>query len=63
MLAFLIQGRREAAVTYTALLPVVVGIVLASGGEPLFNLAGVLLQVVACVFRSFKTVLQVCGFV
>ncbi|GLC35531.1 hypothetical protein PLESTB_000197500 [Pleodorina starrii] len=58
VLAFLLQGRREAVVTYTALLPVVVGIVVASGGEPQFQLVGMALQVVACLFRSFKTVLQ-----
>ncbi|EFJ50141.1 plastidic phosphate translocator, partial [Volvox carteri f. nagariensis] len=58
VLAFLIQGRREAAVTYLALVPVVVGIVLASGGEPQLHLLGLVLQLVACLARSFKTVLQ-----
>ncbi|KAG2500678.1 hypothetical protein HYH03_001444 [Edaphochlamys debaryana] len=58
ILAFLFQGRREARVTYAACLPVVAGIALASGGEPLFNGLGLALQLVACASRSFKTVLQ-----
>ncbi|PNH06197.1 putative sugar phosphate/phosphate translocator, partial [Tetrabaena socialis] len=57
-LALLVQGRREAPVTYAALLPVVGGIALASGGEPLFNAWGLLLQMTSCTSRSLKTVLQ-----
>ncbi len=40
--------------TYLSLLPVVGGIALASGGEPLFNVIGLLLQLLACFSRSFK---------
>ncbi|KAG2452203.1 hypothetical protein HYH02_003234 [Chlamydomonas schloesseri] len=70
VLALLIQGRLEVGrwgggavgeadrVTYAALLPVVGGIALASGGEPLFSLLGLGLQLLACTARSLKTVLQ-----
>ncbi|PNW84266.1 hypothetical protein CHLRE_04g227450v5 [Chlamydomonas reinhardtii] len=57
-LALLIQGRLENRVTYAALLPVVGGIALASGGEPLFSALGLGLQMLACTARSLKTVLQ-----
>ncbi|KAG2427425.1 hypothetical protein HXX76_012361 [Chlamydomonas incerta] len=57
-LALIIQGRLENRVTYAALLPVVGGIALASGGEPLFSALGLGLQMLACSARSLKTVLQ-----
>lgn len=58
LMAYLIQGRREANTTYIALLPVVLGIVIASGGEPLFHTLGMVLQLLAGAARALKTVLQ-----
>ena len=52
---------RETARTYAALLPVIVGIVIATGAEPSFNLAGFAASVVATAARALKSVLQVCG--
>lgn len=39
------------AATYACLAPIAAGVVLASGGEPLFHPTGVALQVAANVFR------------
>ena len=50
---------RESSRTYAALLPVVIGIVIATGAEPSFNLAGFAAAVTATAARAFKSVLQV----
>mmetsp|Transcript_7457 Transcript_7457/g.12863 ORF Transcript_7457/g.12863 Transcript_7457/m.12863 type:complete len:379 (-) Transcript_7457:506-1642(-) len=51
-------GQVESVNTYIALLPVVVGIILASGSEPLFNMYGFIVCVSATAGRAFKSVLQ-----
>ena len=49
----------ERAVTYVTLLPIMAGIVLATGFEPSFHTLGFLTAVGACGARAFKAVLQV----
>ncbi len=51
-------GHREAGAVYAALVPVVVGIVIASGAEPLFNLFGFAAALTATAGRALKSVLQ-----
>lgn len=58
-LSFLMVNARESERTYAALLPVVIGIVIATGAEPSFNLAGFAAAVTATAARAFKSVLQV----
>ena len=58
-LSLAILGTKESARTYLALLPVVVGIVIATGAEPSFNMAGFSAAIVATSARAFKSVLQV----
>lgn len=58
-LSLVVLRTKESARTYFALLPVVVGIVIATGAEPSFNLAGFSAAVVATSARAFKSVLQV----
>ena len=58
-LSFLMMNARESTRTYAALLPVVIGIVIATGAEPSFNLAGFAAAVTATAARAFKSVLQV----
>lgn len=50
--------KREAWVTYGALVPVVVGVIIASGGEPGFHLFGFIMCISATAARAFKSVLQ-----
>ncbi|KAL0337942.1 UNVERIFIED_CONTAM: udp-uronic acid transporter 1 [Sesamum calycinum] len=49
---------RESWVTYACLVPVVAGVVIASGGEPSFHLYGFIMCVSATAARAFKSVLQ-----
>ncbi|CAN0890493.1 Probable sugar phosphate/phosphate translocator At3g10290 [Linum grandiflorum] len=56
--AYLMTFKREAWVTYCALVPVVVGVVIASGGEPGFHLFGFIMCISATAARAFKSVLQ-----
>lgn len=49
----------EKAVTYMTLVPIMAGIILATGFEPLFHSFGFLAAVGACGARAFKAVLQV----
>ncbi|XP_059646267.1 UDP-URONIC ACID TRANSPORTER 1 [Cornus florida] len=58
MFAYLMTFKREAWVTYAALVPVVVGVVIASGGEPSFHLFGFIMCISATAARAFKSVLQ-----
>jgi hypothetical protein len=44
---------------YATLIPIVLGIVVASGGEPLFNLFGFLMCLTSTSARACKSVLQV----
>ncbi|KAJ1430019.1 Sugar phosphate transporter domain [Sesbania bispinosa] len=56
--AYLATLKREAWVTYGALVPVVAGVVIASGGEPGFHLFGFIMCLSATAARAFKSVLQ-----
>jgi len=52
-------GKIESVNTYLALCPVVIGIIIATGTEPLFHLYGFIVCVAATAARAFKSVLQV----
>ncbi|CAI5965447.1 unnamed protein product [Closterium sp. NIES-64] len=56
--AYLLTFKREAALTYAALLPVVLGVVIATGSEPSFHLFGFIICVSATAARALKSVLQ-----
>lgn len=56
--AFVITCKRETGEVYFALLPVVLGIVLASNSEPLFHLFGFLVCVGSTAGRALKSVVQ-----
>lgn len=56
--AFLITCKKETGGVYLALLPVVLGIVLASNSEPLFHLFGFLVCVGSTAGRALKSVVQ-----
>ncbi|XP_038971608.1 probable sugar phosphate/phosphate translocator At1g12500, partial [Phoenix dactylifera] len=56
--SLLVTCRRESATVYLALLPVVLGIVLASNSEPLFHLFGFLVCVGSTAGRALKSVVQ-----
>lgn len=56
--AYLVTLKREAWLTYITLIPVVTGVVIASGGEPSFNLFGFIMCVGATAARALKTVVQ-----
>lgn len=56
--AALLQGKREASLTYMTLLPIVGGVVIASGGEPLFHVLGFAFALTATAGRALKSVVQ-----
>ncbi|XP_072961764.1 probable sugar phosphate/phosphate translocator At5g05820 [Typha angustifolia] len=56
--AYLMTVKREAWITYVTLIPVVTGVIIASGGEPSFHLFGFLMCIGATAARALKTVLQ-----
>ncbi|KAH7373702.1 hypothetical protein KP509_17G069700 [Ceratopteris richardii] len=56
--AVLITCKRESAVVYMALIPVVLGIVVASRSEPLFHLLGFLVCLGSTAGRALKSVVQ-----
>ncbi|XP_015897109.1 probable sugar phosphate/phosphate translocator At3g11320 [Ziziphus jujuba] len=58
VLAYLISQKREAWVTYATLSPVVAGVIIATEGEPSFNILGFIMCVSATAARAFKSVLQ-----
>ncbi|XP_051138880.1 UDP-URONIC ACID TRANSPORTER 1-like isoform X1 [Andrographis paniculata] len=58
LFAFLVTQKREAWITYGCLVPVVAGVVIASGGEPSFHLYGFIMCISATAARAFKSVLQ-----
>lgn len=58
VLAAVMLGHRETTSVYLSLVPVVVGIVIASGAEPMFNLVGFLAALTATAGRALKSVLQ-----
>lgn len=57
-LAFILLGQREHWKVYLSLVPVVLGIVIASRAEPLFQLFGFIAAVSATSARAMKSVLQ-----
>ncbi|GLT89478.1 hypothetical protein SLE2022_074570 [Rubroshorea leprosula] len=56
--AYLMSKKRETWITYVTLIPVVAGVIIASGAEPSFNLFGFAMCVSATAARAFKSVLQ-----
>ncbi|KAF4386146.1 hypothetical protein F8388_016398 [Cannabis sativa] len=56
--AYLMTFRREAWLTYLTLVPVVTGVIIASGGEPSFHLFGFIICIAATAARALKSVLQ-----
>ncbi|KAF6155361.1 hypothetical protein GIB67_019887 [Kingdonia uniflora] len=56
--AYLFTFKREMWMTYAALVPVVTGVVIASGGEPSFHLYGFIMCISATAARALKSVLQ-----
>ncbi|XP_027065344.1 UDP-URONIC ACID TRANSPORTER 1-like [Coffea arabica] len=58
LFAYLMTLKREAWITYLCLVPVVGGVVIASGGEPMFHLFGFIMCIGATAARAFKSVLQ-----
>ncbi|KAK1415524.1 hypothetical protein QVD17_31307 [Tagetes erecta] len=56
--AYFITLKKEALLTYITLIPVVTGVIIASGGEPSFHLFGFIMCIGATAARALKTVLQ-----
>ncbi|KAK9063387.1 hypothetical protein SSX86_017257 [Deinandra increscens subsp. villosa] len=56
--AYLITLKKEALLTYVTLVPVVTGVIIASGGEPSFHLFGFIMCIGATAARALKTVVQ-----
>lgn len=56
--AVLITWKRESSVVYMALIPVVLGIVVASRSEPLFHVVGFLVCLGSTAARALKSVVQ-----
>jgi drug/metabolite transporter (DMT)-like permease len=56
--AFFLQGVKEESMTYATLIPIAVGIMIASGGEPLFHFIGFMLCMSATAGRAMKSVIQ-----
>eukprot|EP00878_Enallax_costatus_P002997 GHUV01003194.1.p1 GENE.GHUV01003194.1~~GHUV01003194.1.p1 ORF type:complete len:364 (+),score=98.02 GHUV01003194.1:354-1445(+) len=56
--AVMFQGARESGLTYLTLVPIAGGVVIASGGEPLFNLIGFSACLLATSGRALKSVVQ-----
>jgi hypothetical protein len=59
VLTFLMQSKAESVMTYTTLIPVVGGIMLASRFEPSFHLVGFTACLGGTAIRALKSVLQV----
>eukprot|EP00249_Psilotum_nudum_P009420 c21925_g1_i1 orf=769-1797(-) len=58
LFAYLMTFKREAWLTYATLVPVVTGVIIASGGEPSFHLYGFIMCIAATAGRALKSVLQ-----
>ncbi|KAG6526659.1 probable sugar phosphate/phosphate translocator At3g11320 [Zingiber officinale] len=56
--AYLMTFRKESWLTYITLVPVVTGVIIASGGEPSFHLFGFIMCISATAARALKSVLQ-----
>ena len=52
------QGQREVPLTYASLIPIMLGVIVASGGEPAFNVIGFTCCLAATALRALKSVLQ-----
>ena len=59
ILAWCILGIRETMMTYSALLPLMIGVVINTGFEPSFNLIGFTACAIATCARALKSVMQV----
>lgn len=55
----LLSGACESGITYLTLVPIAGGVVIASGGEPLFHLLGFTACLLATSGRALKSVVQV----
>lgn len=58
VLAFFILGTVETKEVYLALVPVVFGVMISSGGEPQFHLVGLIICIISTAGRALKSVLQ-----
>jgi drug/metabolite transporter (DMT)-like permease len=58
ILAYVFMGTRESLLTYLTLIPIMSGIAIASGGEPLFHMVGFLFCMTATAGRALKSVTQ-----
>ena len=58
-LALLMLAKKESLATYSALVPVVAGIVLATGFEPSYNAVGFSAAMAATAARAVKAIIQV----
>ncbi|GMY25415.1 probable sugar phosphate/phosphate translocator At3g11320 [Fagus crenata] len=56
--AYVMIKRRESWITYVTLIPVVTGVIIATGGEPSFHLLGFIMCVSATAGRALKSVVQ-----
>ena len=59
VLAWCLLGTRETVMTYSALLPLMIGVVINTGFEPSFNLIGFTACAIATWARALKSVMQV----
>ncbi|KAJ8423625.1 hypothetical protein Cgig2_001692 [Carnegiea gigantea] len=55
---YLMTSKREAWLTYITLIPIVTGVIIASGGEPSFHLFGFIMCIGAMAARPLKSVVQ-----
>jgi len=58
VLALVMMRQRETQGVYLALIPVMAGLVVATGAEPSFNVLGFAATIIATSLRALKTVLQ-----
>lgn len=58
ILAYMMQGSRESRWTYLSLVPIALGVVVASGGEPAFSVLGFSCCLAATALRALKSVVQ-----
>ncbi|EPS66893.1 plastidic phosphate translocator-like protein2, partial [Genlisea aurea] len=56
--AYFITFKKEAFLTYITLVPVVAGVIIATGGEPSFHLFGFIICIGATAARALKSVVQ-----
>ncbi|CAI0411053.1 unnamed protein product [Linum tenue] len=56
--AYAMTLKREAWLTYLTLVPVVTGVIIATGGEPSFHLFGFIMCIAATAARALKSVVQ-----